>query len=63
MRKVATATETPCIDLQARSAELLKSIGEQKGTELYLVYPAGGGPPEVLPQLLTEGMVLRALGG
>jgi thiol:disulfide interchange protein DsbD len=31
------------------------------GVPLYLVYPAGGGPPETLPQLLTEGIVLAAL--
>ena len=41
---------------------LLRAHGRE-GVPLYLVYPAGGGPPEVLPQLLTEGMVLRALGG
>jgi thiol:disulfide interchange protein DsbD len=28
---------------------------------LYLLYPAGGGPPALLPQVLTEGIVLRAL--
>jgi len=28
---------------------------------LYLVYPAGGGPPTVLPQLLTEGAVIKAV--
>jgi thiol:disulfide interchange protein DsbD len=29
---------------------------------LYLFFPAGGGAPTVLPQVLTEGIVLRALG-
>ena len=33
----------------------------RSGVPLYLVYPAGPGEPEVLPQLLTEGMVLEAL--
>jgi len=28
---------------------------------LYLLYPAGTGEPEVLPQLLTEGLVLQAI--
>jgi thiol:disulfide interchange protein DsbD len=28
---------------------------------LYLVYPAKGGPPVILPQLLTEGMVIAAI--
>jgi thiol:disulfide interchange protein DsbD len=33
----------------------------RSGVPLYLVYPAGPGEPEVLPQLLTEGRVLQAL--
>ena len=28
---------------------------------LYLVYPAKGGPAVVLPQLLTEGLVIEAI--
>ena len=43
-------------------AALLRAHGRD-GVPLYLVYPAGGGAPEVLPQLLTEGIVLRAIGG
>lgn len=31
------------------------------GVPLYLVYDAKGSEPEVLPQLLTEGVVIRAL--
>jgi thiol:disulfide interchange protein DsbD len=31
------------------------------GVPLYLVYPAGGGTPVVLPAILTEGVVLKAL--
>ena len=31
------------------------------GVPLYLVYPARGGDPVVLPQLLTEGLVLDAI--
>jgi thiol:disulfide interchange protein DsbD len=31
------------------------------GVPLYLVYPAGGGAPQVLPSILTQGVVLRAL--
>jgi len=34
----------------------------RSGVPLYLFYPAGGGAPEVLPQLLTAGR-LAALGG
>ncbi len=33
----------------------------RSGVPLYLVYPADGGEPEVLPQLLTEGGVVAAL--
>lgn len=31
------------------------------GVPLYIVYGAGGGPPQVLPSILTEGVVLKAL--
>jgi len=31
------------------------------GVPLYVVYPRGGGTPEVLPQLLTPGLVDAAL--
>ena len=31
------------------------------GLPLYVVYPADGGPPKVLPQLLTPGIVVNAL--
>ena len=33
----------------------------RSGVPLYLLYPAGQGAPEILPQLLTEGLVQRAL--
>jgi thiol:disulfide interchange protein DsbD len=33
------------------------------GVPLYLLYPAGGGAPQVLPSILTEGVVLKALAG
>lgn len=33
----------------------------QGGLPMYLVYPADGGPPRVLPQVLTPGMVVDAL--
>jgi thiol:disulfide interchange protein DsbD len=33
------------------------------GVPLYLLYPAAGGAPRVLPSILTEGLVLKALGG
>ena len=39
---------------------VLKAHG-RSGVPLYLLYPAGGGEPRVLPQLLTEGVVVDAL--
>ncbi|MBK0094059.1 cytochrome c biogenesis protein CcdA [Erwinia sp. S59] len=33
----------------------------QGGLPMYLVYPADGGPPKVLPQVLTPGIVVNAL--
>ncbi|MDB5316394.1 MAG: cytochrome biosis protein [Rhodospirillales bacterium] len=32
------------------------------GVPLYLFYPAGGGAPRVLPQILTQGTIFRAIG-
>ena len=43
-----------------RITEALRQQG-RSGVPLYLVYPTNGGPPEVLPQLLTEALVLKAL--
>ncbi|MFL1462255.1 protein-disulfide reductase DsbD family protein [Roseococcus sp. DSY-14] len=39
---------------------LLRQHGRD-GVPLYLLYPAGGGEPAVLPQLLTEGALRAAL--
>ena len=33
----------------------------RSGVPLYLVYPAGGGEPRILPQLLTDGLVIDSL--
>lgn len=41
-------------------AEDLARFG-RAGVPLYVVYPAGGGEPEILPQLLTPGMVAQAV--
>ncbi|MFN7129708.1 MAG: protein-disulfide reductase DsbD family protein, partial [Brevundimonas sp.] len=35
----------------------------RSGVPLYLLYPAKGGAPRILPQLLTEGVVIEALKG
>jgi thiol:disulfide interchange protein DsbD len=41
---------------------LLREHGRD-GVPLYLLYPAGGGAPLILPQILTEGILLGALRG
>jgi thiol:disulfide interchange protein DsbD len=43
-------------------AELLQAYGRE-GVPLYLYYPAGGEEPEVLPQLLSEDLLLNAIAG
>jgi len=40
----------------------LRSLGRD-GVPLYVFYPAGGGSPVVLPQILTEHRVLAELAG
>jgi len=44
-------------------ADITQALAEsgRSGVPLYLVYPAGGGEPELLPQLLTPGTVEAAL--
>jgi thiol:disulfide interchange protein DsbD len=39
---------------------LLRAHGRD-GVPLYLLYPAGGGAPLVLPQILTEGILRAAI--
>jgi thiol:disulfide interchange protein DsbD len=41
--------------------EFLRQNGRD-GVPLYVFYPAHGGPPQVLPQILTEGQMLGLLG-
>jgi thiol:disulfide interchange protein DsbD len=50
-------------DWTNRNAEIAAALAAQgrAGVPLYLVYPKGGGPPKVLPQLLTDGLVAKAL--
>lgn len=43
----------------AITAELVRR--GRSGVPLYLLYPAGGGEPRILPQLLTEGLVISSL--
>jgi thiol:disulfide interchange protein DsbD len=50
-------------DWTLRDAKIAAALAEhgRTGVPLYLMYPAGGGAPKVMPQLLTEGMVKKAL--
>jgi thiol:disulfide interchange protein len=45
----------------AEIGKLLKEHGRE-GVPLYLYYPAGGGEPQVLPQILTETLILETVG-
>jgi thiol:disulfide interchange protein DsbD len=51
-------------DWTNRDATIAAALAEhgRAGVPLYLVYGADGAPPAVLPQLLTEGMVVQAIG-
>lgn len=74
--KVALSTQGVADALRRTGAVYLKADWTRKdadiaaelaahgraGVPLYLVYPAGGGEPAVLPQLLTEGIIAKALG-
>ncbi|HEX4198790.1 MAG TPA: protein-disulfide reductase DsbD domain-containing protein [Caulobacteraceae bacterium] len=46
-------------DRDAAIEQALAAHG-RAGVPLYLMYPADGGEPQVLPQILTEGMVVDA---
>ncbi len=60
----ATGTAYLVGDWTNRNAEigaLLKQYGRE-GVPLYLHFSSGGGEPKVLPQILTESMMLEMLG-
>jgi thiol:disulfide interchange protein DsbD len=50
-------------DWTRRDPEIAADLARfgRAGVPLYLLYPAGGGQPVVLPAILTEGVVLKAL--
>ncbi|EJL36435.1 thiol:disulfide interchange protein [Caulobacter sp. AP07] len=50
-------------DWTKRDAVIAAALAEhgRAGVPLYLVYPKGGGAPVILPQLLTEGLVIEAV--
>jgi thiol:disulfide interchange protein DsbD len=64
---VAAFQRTGAVYLKAdwtnRDGAIAKALADQGrvGVPLYLVYGADGGPPKVLPQLLTSGLVAAAL--
>jgi thiol:disulfide interchange protein len=50
-------------DWTKRDATIAAALAEhgRAGVPLYLVYPKGSGAPVILPQLLTEGLVIEAI--
>lgn len=50
-------------DWTARDAVIAKALAThgRVGVPLYLLYPADGGAPEILPQLLTPAIVVEAI--
>ena len=50
-------------DWTNRDPVIAKALAEfdRVGVPLYVVYPKGGGAPVILPQLLTEGLVIEAI--
>ncbi|MCF4164313.1 thioredoxin family protein [Zavarzinia compransoris] len=65
VREALAATDTVYMvgDWTNRDPAITRMLAEhgRSGVPLYVVYPAGGGAPRVLPQLLTEGIVVEAL--
>jgi thiol:disulfide interchange protein/DsbC/DsbD-like thiol-disulfide interchange protein len=61
----ATGATYMVADWTRRDADisaLLEGFG-RAGVPLYVVFPANGGTPKVLPQILTEGILREALSG
>ena len=52
-------------DWTNRDGDIAAALGEhgRAGVPLYLYYPADGGEPRVLPQVLTEGLLLQTVEG
>jgi thiol:disulfide interchange protein DsbD len=52
-------------DWTNRDASIAAALEEhgRAGVPLYLFYPAGGGDPVILPQMLTERIMLEAIQG
>jgi thiol:disulfide interchange protein DsbD len=52
-------------DWTNRDATIAAALAEhgRAGVPLYLFYPAGGGDAVILPQVLSESLILRTIGG
>jgi thiol:disulfide interchange protein DsbD len=52
-------------DWTNRDDAIAQALAEhgRAGVPLYLYYPADGGEPVVLPQVLTEGLVIETIAG
>jgi thiol:disulfide interchange protein/DsbC/DsbD-like thiol-disulfide interchange protein len=65
VREVFAATNTAFLvaDWTNRDSVIATALAEhgRAGVPLYLVYPASGGDPVVLPQILTPGLVAKAI--
>jgi thiol:disulfide interchange protein DsbD len=65
VREVFAATNTAFLvaDWTNRDSVIAAALAEhgRAGVPLYLVYPASGGDPVVLPQVLTPGLVAKAV--
>ena len=65
VREIFAATNTAFLvaDWTNRDSVIAAALAEhgRAGVPLYLVYPASGGDPVVLPQVLTPGLVSKAL--
>jgi thiol:disulfide interchange protein/DsbC/DsbD-like thiol-disulfide interchange protein len=65
VREAFAATNTAFLvaDWTNRDSVIATALAEhgRAGVPLYLVYPASGGDPVVLPQVLTPGLVVKAI--
>jgi thiol:disulfide interchange protein DsbD len=65
VREAFAATNTAFLvaDWTNRDSVIANALAEhgRAGVPLYLVYPASGGDPVVLPQVLTPGLVVKAI--
>jgi thiol:disulfide interchange protein DsbD len=65
VREAFAATNTAFLvaDWTNRDSVIASALAEhgRAGVPLYLVYPASGGDPVILPQVLTPGLVVKAI--